>query len=115
MSELTEEILRLTQVWYKYVRLLGPHKDRDCHWYIEADFAYGNPPTYTVVHNGYIGERVSTKALNWYAANEALLFEVRKQIKEEQEWARGVVEEGLDGWNGELVEAAEFILGVDLE
>lgn len=115
MSELSKEILRLTGAWYKYVGLSGHHKDRDCHWYIEADFAYGNPPTYTVVHDGYIGERVATKALNWYAANEALLFEVRKQIKDEQEWAEAVIREGLDEWGKTQVEAAEFILGVDLE
>lgn len=114
-EELTEEILRLTGAWYKFVGLLGHYKDRDCHWYIEVDFAYGEPPVYRVFKvRGSEGEQGAT-ALTWYGAQEALVFAVRKAIKREQGWAKTVVEEGADEWDECQVEASEFILGVDLE
>ena len=51
--KLTESITKLTKDWYT---LIGPehHKDRDCHWKIEATWSYGQPPEYKVIHNGYI-------------------------------------------------------------
>lgn len=53
MNNIIEEITKLTEEWYD---LIGGdhHKDRDCHWYIETKWSYGNPPTYMVQHWGYI-------------------------------------------------------------
>ena len=53
MDNIIEEITSLTDEWY---RLIGPthHKDKCCHWYIEAKWSYGQPPTYSVQHWGYI-------------------------------------------------------------
>ena len=50
---LEEEITFLTGIWYDYVSQ-DHHKDRDCHWYIEMVWSYGNPPNYRVRHPGYI-------------------------------------------------------------
>ena len=51
--ELLDDITNLTAVWYE---LIGGdhHKDRDCHWYVETKWSYGNTPTYKVHHFGYI-------------------------------------------------------------
>lgn len=114
MEQLTKEILRLTETWYKYVGLLGHYKDRDCHWYIEADFAYGGPPIFRVRHSGYIGDGFEVTAMNWHEANRTLLDLVRDQFLDEREWAQNVVREGLAEWDECQVEAAEFILEVDL-
>jgi len=53
MKNIIEEITILTDEWY---RLIGPthHKDKCCHWYIETKWSYGQPPTYSVQHWGYI-------------------------------------------------------------
>lgn len=48
-----EEILYLTKLWYRYVGL-DHHKDRDCHFYIEKRWSYGDKPYYTAYHNGYV-------------------------------------------------------------
>lgn len=50
---LEEEIIQLTQKWYKYVNL-DHHKDRDCHWYITKTYSYGNEAYYEAHHSGYI-------------------------------------------------------------
>jgi hypothetical protein len=51
--ELLDDITNLTAAWYE---LIGGdhHKDRDCHWYVETKWSYGNTPTYKVHHFGYI-------------------------------------------------------------
>lgn len=53
MNELINDITKLTKEWYT---LIGPdhHKDRDCHWYIETKWSYGQSPEYHISHNGYI-------------------------------------------------------------
>jgi hypothetical protein len=57
MNDLTKEITKLTEEWYF---LIGKdhHKDRDCHWYIETKWSYGNAPVYIVRHYGYILDEV---------------------------------------------------------
>lgn len=50
---LEEEIIKLTQKWYRYVNL-DHHKDRDCHWYITKTYSYGDEAYYEAHHSGYI-------------------------------------------------------------
>jgi len=50
---LEEEIVSLTQKWYRYVNL-DYHKDRDCHWYITKTYSYGEEAYYEAHHSGYI-------------------------------------------------------------
>lgn len=52
---LEEEITVLTDKWYKYVNL-DHHKDKDCHWYIEKRWSYGDEPYYQAFHHGYIAD-----------------------------------------------------------
>ena len=49
---MNEEIIRLTNLWYRYVGM-DHHKDRDCHFYIECAYSYGDSPKYYAYHNGY--------------------------------------------------------------
>ena len=68
MSELIEEITKLTDEWYT---LIGPdhHKDRDCHWYVETKWSYGQLPRYTVQHWGYILDEINE---TWSTYEQAL-------------------------------------------
>ena len=52
---LEEEITALTNKWMKYIGI-DHHKDRDCHWYIEKVWSYGEKPYYQALHHGYILE-----------------------------------------------------------
>ena len=38
-----EEITKLTELWYEIVGN-DHHKDRDCHWYINKVWSYGEKP-----------------------------------------------------------------------
>jgi len=79
-----QEITKLTQEWYA---LMGEdhHKDRDCHWYIETKWSYGQVPTYCVIHHGYVYDRIEE---NWSSYEGALnrlreiLIDAIKEINE---------------------------------
>lgn len=48
-----QKITELTNKWYTYVNL-DHHKTKDCIWYIETAYKYGESPKYTAYHNGYV-------------------------------------------------------------
>ena len=48
-----QKITELTNKWYIYVNL-DHHKTKDCIWYIETAYKYGEPPKYIACHYGYI-------------------------------------------------------------
>jgi hypothetical protein len=76
---LEEEITVLTAKWYKYVDL-DHHKDRDCHWYVEKRWSYGNEPYYQAFHHGYIVEDWSSPKCDTLEAAETML---RNKLKRE--------------------------------
>lgn len=88
MIELIEEIRELTEEWYT---LIGPdhHKDRDCHWYIETKWSYGQPPIYIIQHYGYIidefSETWNTYELALGRLKEILTTEIKEYIKDKDE------------------------------
>lgn len=57
MQKTIDEITELTKEWYN---LIGRdhHKDRDCHWYVETKWSYGNKPLYVIHHYGYILDNI---------------------------------------------------------
>ena len=78
-----EEITKLTDEWY---RLIGPthHKDKDCHWYIETKWSYGQEPKYFVQHFGYILDDIEEERNSY---EEALIFlrdTLKKEIEDEK-------------------------------
>lgn len=79
---ISEKIVDLTSKLYHYI---GPmrHKDRDCHWYIETAYSYGDPPTYTACIKGYIFSDQKPIRLNFEQAERDLLDIVRNAIKTE--------------------------------
>ena len=111
MSLVQEEIVRLSGIYYQYVGL-GHHKDRDCHWYIETAYSYGQPPTFMAHHSGYrydywTGERRAT-----YAEAEAdLLLTLRKALDEAEAWATKAANDPEDWCGDEAREALEVLRG----
>ena len=51
-ADLVPIIKELVGLWYQC--LIGHHKDRDCHFYVNEEFQYDGDREYTVSHNGYI-------------------------------------------------------------
>lgn len=84
MKKIIEEITKLTDDWYC---LIGKehHKDRDCHWYIETKWSYGNSPEYIALHYGYIRDQVEVTCSSYEDALIALKAELETAIKEEKE------------------------------
>lgn len=72
-----KKITELSAKYYDAIRS-EHHKDRDCHWYIETKWSYGQPPVYTVEHNGYLHE---TERATFESYESALAF-LRDELKE---------------------------------
>ena len=85
--ELREEIKKLTGIWYQIVGL-DHHKDRDCHWYINEKWSYGDYPTYEVYHYGYVYSEVLITTNNYEKAQMELIRVLKHAIKGEADWAR---------------------------
>lgn len=54
MTPLEQEIEKLSKIWFNFVNT-DHHKDKDCHWYINQYFSYGQKPYFQASHWGYIG------------------------------------------------------------
>jgi hypothetical protein len=80
---LEEEVTKLTDVWYEYVNK-DHHKDRDCHWYIEKIWSYGQEPYYIAYHHGYI---ISHWTSPKCGTEEMAMTLLRDKIKRELEHA----------------------------
>ena len=79
-----EEITFLTSLWYKYVSH-DHHKDRDCHFFIEKVWSYGNEPYYQPHHAGYImekwvGPKCETELLAMTVLRDKLKNEIQSSI-----------------------------------
>lgn len=90
-----EDITKLTEDWYK---LIGPdhHKDRDCHWYIETKWSYGQPPIYTIHHYGYIIDEFEETWGSYELAMSRLKEILTEEIKQYRMYATNEDEE--IGW-----------------
>lgn len=53
------------------------HKDRDCHWYIETRWSYGESPDYFVIHDGYVIGRIEIACDSYDLA----LFELKHALE----------------------------------
>ena len=81
--KIEDEITGLTEQWHELVSA-GPHKDRDCHWYVEARWSYGLPQVYVVVHDGGVFERVEEEYDTYEEALEGLKGYLDRAISEEE-------------------------------
>jgi hypothetical protein len=87
MKNIIKEITELTDEWYK---LIGSdhHKDRDCHWYIETKWSYGQPPKYSVQHFGYILDEIVETWTDYNMALNRLKEILMEKIEEEKRLQR---------------------------
>jgi len=93
---LEQEITTLTAKWYKYVGF-DHHKDRDCHWYIQKVWSYGEEPYYYAYHEGYVSERwQSPKCDTEELAQTLLRNHLAKLLSQEVERLRGLDQDELD-------------------
>jgi hypothetical protein len=112
---LEEEIVELTDRWYRYVGM-DHHKDRDCHWYITKTYSYGQEPYWVASHHGYRSETwYSPKCGTEELAETILRDKLKALVQEALEHLREDInnEEALD-WMGiskEILE--EMIKGLE--
>ena len=83
MGESINEITKLTDEWYRLVAK-DHHKDRDCHWFIETAWSYGQPPKYFIRHNGYILDKIEILCDNYDEALIKLKNFLEISVKEER-------------------------------
>ena len=89
--ELIEDITKLTAVWYE---LIGGdhHKDRDCHWYVETKWSYGNTPRYQVQHLGYILDTIERV----YDTYEEALHGLKETLESSIEYVKETAVDDID-------------------
>jgi hypothetical protein len=77
MKDTIKTITNLTDEWYNLI-VKDHHKDRDCHFYINTVWSYGQDPVYRVEHYGYIVDEIEE---DFYSYDEAISF-LEKKLKE---------------------------------
>ena len=96
MTPLEEEIVKLSRIWYHFVSV-DHHKDRDCHWYIEQYFSYGEEPYYRAYHYGYVGDRFEgTKCITLEEAQEELRDRLALEIHKAKLWVNRNLKEAQE-------------------
>jgi hypothetical protein len=89
-EEILNQITELTKEWYS---LIGQdhHKDKDCHFYINTVWSYGQKQKYRVEHYGYLYKDVEETFDTYREAAEYLLKTLETMIEREKN-----IEETLD-------------------
>jgi hypothetical protein len=89
-EEILNQITELSKEWYI---LIGDdhHKDRDCHFYINTVWSYGEKQKYRVEHYGYIFRDIEEEFDTYGEAAMFLLNKIKEMIK--------VVEKDLETMN----------------
>ena len=77
-------ITELSAEWYA---LIGAdhHKHRDCHFYIEKKWSYGQPPVSTVQHDGYVWDSIDKEFPTSREAHEFLERKLKQMIASEKQ------------------------------
>lgn len=82
-EEILDQITELSRVWY--IQIGGDHhKDRDCHFYINTVWSYGQRQKYRVEHYGYIIEEIEEEFDTYGEAAIFLLNKITEMIKIEK-------------------------------
>jgi hypothetical protein len=82
-EEILNQITELTEKWY-YLIGKDHHKDRDCHFYINTVWSYGQTQKYRVEHYGYLYRDVEETFETYNEAAECLMNTLRIMIKREK-------------------------------
>lgn len=82
-EEILDQITELSKEWYI---LIGRdhHKDRDCHFYINTVWSYGQKQKYRVDHFGYIFEEIEEEFDTYREAAYYLRKTLRTMIEREK-------------------------------
>lgn len=83
MKDKIKTITQLTEEWYQ---LIGKdhHKDRDCHFYINTVWSYGQNPIYRVEHYGYLVDEIEQEFHSYDEAINYLEKKLQQIIKQEE-------------------------------
>jgi hypothetical protein len=83
IEEILDKITELSRVWYI---LIGSdhHKDRDCHFYINTVWSYGQQQKYRVEHFGYLYRDIEETFDTYKEAAEYLLTTLKIMIEREK-------------------------------
>jgi hypothetical protein len=79
-EQILNQITELTKKWYIEVGK-DHHKDRDCHFYINTVWSYGQKQKYRVEHYGYIFRDVEEEFDTYNEAAMFLLKKIKEMIK----------------------------------
>jgi len=107
-------ITQLTRVWYSLVGL-DHHKDRDCHWSININYDYGDPPVFVLYHDGYVyyNSQLEKETYSTYEdAENGLIDYLVDAIQKEKDWADHVLADNPDNWEQCQVTNARTILKI---
>ena len=77
-------IIKLTNDYYELISA-DHHKDRDCHWYVNKVWSYGDKPMYRVEHYGYCYEEFYEDFVTYEKARDYLISKLEDAIKGEKE------------------------------
>lgn len=82
-EEILNQITELSKEWYI---LIGGdhHKDRDCHFYINTVWSYGQQQKYRVEHFGYLYRDVEETFDTYKEAAEFLMNTLKTMIDREK-------------------------------
>lgn len=83
-EEILDQITDLTEKWYSLISG-DHHKDRDCHFYINTVWSYGQKQKYRVEHYGYVFNHIEEEFTTYREAAEYSLETLKKMIKTEKE------------------------------
>lgn len=100
---LPDTIQDLVGVWCKAIST-DHHKTKDCYFYIETKWAFGEPPTFVAHHSGYIAEPFTGKERSIFEGAE---HDLRKYlieiITDHYEWAVTMSKDPDEvEWNGDI-------------
>jgi hypothetical protein len=85
MSDLQDLEAQLTRLTADWMSTIGPehHKDRDCHFWIERRWSYGEPPKWVAEHHGYwIKEQFIRRCDTYREAIQALIGLLTHELAE---------------------------------
>lgn len=83
-DKIQEEIVKLSEEWHELIGI-DHHKDRDCHWYIESRWSYGEQPEFRVLHYGYVTDDIEIACDSYETALAELRTILKRAIERQKE------------------------------
>jgi len=84
MTDIQKDIVKLSEQWHDLISG-DHHKDKDCHWYIETRWSYGEPPEYRVLHHGYVTDDIEITCISYEKALMELKTILKRAIERQKE------------------------------